>query len=342
MKVFISWSGEFSKTVAQALRKWLPNVLQTIQPWISTEIKAGARWSEEIALQLSETQFGIICVTPLNQRAPWLLFEAGALAKTLHNTYVCPYLIGLKDNDIQDSPLTQFQTKEADESGTWELVCSINKSLKSPLAEEILKSTFSKWWPDLDSILRGTQNPEEMPEVEENSSLKLTSDSTPLRIDAIPINIIIEEMIEKSYIIEQDFSNRFINSFMDGRKSTHIDDNNVIYSFRTLLGIINLSLAYGVPAFNSGDHVKCAKIYLRTLDILSYLSNKLEMPSFSASKGENRAINDYYEIIMELDNEIKSKEYLHINKDNATKISWKLRIYLDKICRHLSILKVNK
>lgn len=151
MKVLISWSGAKSKQAASALRKWIPDVIQTVEPWMSqTDIDAGARWNKEIVEMLSETKFGIICLTKDNLTAPWILFEAGALAKTISDTFVCPYLIGIEPANIPQGPLTQFQAKRANETETWELVSTINKALKNgALPEEKLKRAFDRWWPDL-------------------------------------------------------------------------------------------------------------------------------------------------------------------------------------------------
>jgi len=42
--VFISWSGERSGLVAAALHDWLPMVVQTADPWMSSEgIEKGTR-----------------------------------------------------------------------------------------------------------------------------------------------------------------------------------------------------------------------------------------------------------------------------------------------------------
>jgi hypothetical protein len=48
-----------------------------------------------------------------NQVAPWILFEAGALAKTIESTFVVPYLIDLEPPNINRGPLKQFQAKRA-------------------------------------------------------------------------------------------------------------------------------------------------------------------------------------------------------------------------------------
>lgn len=44
MKVFLSWSGERSRLVATALHEWLPQVINAVEPFISSNIDAGARW----------------------------------------------------------------------------------------------------------------------------------------------------------------------------------------------------------------------------------------------------------------------------------------------------------
>src|SRR5260221_13115017 len=108
MKVFLSWSGEQSKLAAKALHDWLPTVIHTVRPYMSAEnINKGQRWSVDISKQLEETDFGVICMTPENLEAPWVLFEAGALLKGREKGHVCPLLFGVGGIDLTDSPLFQ-------------------------------------------------------------------------------------------------------------------------------------------------------------------------------------------------------------------------------------------
>jgi hypothetical protein len=154
MKIFVSWSGVRGKYVAEALREWLPYVIHSIEPWMSsTDIAPGARWNSEIAKQLEETQFGVICLTKESALSPWILFEAGALAKSIDKTFVCPYLIDLNPTDVE-GPLAQFQALKAEKEDTWRLVLSIHKAMQNTQLTEIrLHRTFEKFWPDLKKAL---------------------------------------------------------------------------------------------------------------------------------------------------------------------------------------------
>jgi hypothetical protein len=169
--VFIRWSKPRSKHVAQALRSWLPNVIQILDPWMSErDLDAGSRWGNEVARQLKSADFGIVCVTPENQTEPWLQFEAGALGNVLHTIRVCPYCFGM-DTAVQ-FPLATFQTVGADERGTKHLMTAINKSLGSfALGERQLDDTFDLWWPKLSEALS------EIPPVEDVPPPKTESNS---------------------------------------------------------------------------------------------------------------------------------------------------------------------
>src|SRR4051812_8769555 len=123
MKIFISWSGKRSQQVAEGLRDWLPMVIQTIDPYVSSEdIEKGARWGSDIAGELQESQFGILCITPENVGAPWLNFEAGALSKSIETGRVMPVLFGMARADVPQGPLVQFQSTLADNGDLWKLV----------------------------------------------------------------------------------------------------------------------------------------------------------------------------------------------------------------------------
>lgn len=118
------------------------------------DIPAGARWGQEIGSHLEKADFGIICLTEQNLDAPWILFEAGALAKSLGTARVCPYLFGIQPSDVKE-PLSQFQAKRANEAETLDLIRELNQTLrvKSPdlaLSDSEIPSIFARWWTDLE------------------------------------------------------------------------------------------------------------------------------------------------------------------------------------------------
>lgn len=148
MDIFVSWSGERSKAVAELLVDWVKSVLQVTKPWISTrDIDKGSLWFSEISSRLQATSAGIICLTQDNKNNPWILFESGALAKGISASRICTFLVDLKPSDIKD-PLAQFNHTTPDREGMFSLVRTLNRSLgENSLADTTLKRAFDAYWP---------------------------------------------------------------------------------------------------------------------------------------------------------------------------------------------------
>ena len=150
MRVFISWSGVRSQAVAEHIRDWLPNVLQSVEPYFTpSDLEKGGVWASEISRELANSEVGILCVTRDNVTSPWLLFEAGALSKQMEKTYVCPVLFDIKPTDLA-GPLAQFQAAKFEHDDFLRLIGVVNERLgERKIAEKTLNNVFEKFWPDL-------------------------------------------------------------------------------------------------------------------------------------------------------------------------------------------------
>lgn len=150
-KVFISWSGDLSKRLGEALRKWLPGVLQYVKPYFTPDdIEKGAKWNSDIARELEEANIGLICLTRDNIDKAWILFEAGALSKSFEKSRVCTILFNLDTTDLK-GPLTSFQTTRFNKDDIKRLVDTINNAAgDDKLEHQILENVFAMWWPKLE------------------------------------------------------------------------------------------------------------------------------------------------------------------------------------------------
>ncbi|MCK4718405.1 MAG: TIR domain-containing protein [Thermoplasmata archaeon] len=155
MEIFIAWSGARGKQVGEAFANWLPDVIQTCNPFFSPDMEKGLNWSPKLSEQLQETDFGIVCITEDSTNAPWLLFEAGALSKKMEKSRVCTFLYDIKNAKL-DGPLSKFQWTIYSKDDIQKLVADINKNNvpELRLTDERLKSAFEKYWPDLDEKLK--------------------------------------------------------------------------------------------------------------------------------------------------------------------------------------------
>ncbi len=159
MKVFISWSGDTSLKVAQQLREWLPCVINSIEPYVSSEdVDKGARWSSDIANELANSNFGILCVTKDNLTEPWLCFEAGALSKAMDKSYVIPFLFNIKPSELQ-GPILQFQATTFKEDEIKKMVQTLNKVCgQNGISDNLLDNSFNRLYPTLEEKLKELLN----------------------------------------------------------------------------------------------------------------------------------------------------------------------------------------
>ena len=150
MKIFITWSGELSHRIAVLLSKWLPSMVETVIPTVSVdEDNKGASWFKKLMDQLNQTDFVIVCLSRENINSPWLLFEAGVIAKSFDQAHVRKILIGdLSDIDVE-RPLLNFQsTVLKDKEDMRRLVQTINQTHETRmLSSNALNRSFEKGWP---------------------------------------------------------------------------------------------------------------------------------------------------------------------------------------------------
>jgi hypothetical protein len=154
MKVFISWSGDLSHRIALSLRDWLPVVLPFIEPWVSSEdIPKGTRWGAELARELDGTHSGIVCLVPDNFTEPWLMFEAGALSKSVTTARIHPFLVGVEPTELP-GPLAQFQATRFSKDETRKLIEALNSEAgKATIPAANLDRSFEVCWSNLEKQL---------------------------------------------------------------------------------------------------------------------------------------------------------------------------------------------
>lgn len=176
MKVFISWSGERSKKVADLLSSWLKCVLQASKPWISSDMDRGVVWFNTINEALADTCTGIVCLTAENLSSPWILFETGSLSHGLTDKRVCTFLIDIKPADVEP-PLSQFNHTEPNKTSILSLVKTINSRLgDKQLDAETLDTVFNTYYPQFEKQFNDIISKTETSKGSTNKSVAIRSE----------------------------------------------------------------------------------------------------------------------------------------------------------------------
>jgi hypothetical protein len=135
----------------------LPKIIKDVQPILSTEFQKGTEWSGLLLRDLKEASTGIVFLTPENMDAPWIHFEAGALATAVGNrggdlfTYCYDF-----DPSRLAGPLSAYHSTIATKEDTRRLILDVCTALHRKRPDE---GTYSAWWVDLEKALDNIQAP---------------------------------------------------------------------------------------------------------------------------------------------------------------------------------------
>lgn len=212
-KIFISWSGRLSETVAELFKKWIPNVLQDIEPFFSTEdIRKGRRPIETIFDNMKGAKFAISCLTMSNKEKPWIEFEAGFLSGL--NVPVAGFLINLSVDDLK-LPLSNFQHTVFVKEDLKRLVDTIRETCNSITTESQFNNSFEREWPTFS---------ENLTKILANDGLNLEERSKTNIISEEKIREIVDSRIEE---VLKDYTKQKVLTQKEYDALEHVDKNTL-------------------------------------------------------------------------------------------------------------------
>jgi TIR domain len=149
VKLFLSWSGDSSKGIAEIFRNWLQVYSNELNIFFTPDgIEAGMRWNDELSKTLEECEIGIFVYTRQNLDSLWMAFEAGALSKRIKTGRVIPLIFGEPELKLK-APLSQFQAKRFSEKGVFETLESINNCLIDRKSKDEINNFMNLTWENI-------------------------------------------------------------------------------------------------------------------------------------------------------------------------------------------------
>lgn len=156
MKIFLSWSKSKSKEISLAVKSFLEGMFRnSVTIWMSSEsITYGSMFLNEIGNALKESDKCFAIITSENYTAPWIMYEAGAIAiRNYHKSNsnaknaVIPILFDeIEDNKFRGNPLDQFQRLIFNRNNLNKLVKEINDNTNAFPNSDTLETQFNLNW----------------------------------------------------------------------------------------------------------------------------------------------------------------------------------------------------
>lgn len=228
MKVFVSWSGDLSRKIAELLKKWIPCMIQSVEVFFSPEdIEKGDNWDRAISTQLSECKYGIICLTSENTNAPWVNFEAGAIAKTL-DSKVAALMIDIKPSDLR-GPLSRYQATKFEKGDFYQLILAINNTLEVSLEDKILENAFDAMWPALEIEINHILNQFAQKNTKQKKGMNLEQPEN------APIEEILQLLRKQNSVLSSpenllpiDYMERIQSQLFERRQALYVEDDMLL------------------------------------------------------------------------------------------------------------------
>lgn len=277
MKVFVSWSGEYSKEVAKLLKDWIPCIIQSVTVFYSDEdIKKGEKWDTVVSSELSDSNYGIICLTQDNLQSSWLNFEAGAIAKAMESK-VSALMINLKPSDI-NGPLARYQATRFEKDDFSKLIESINKFSDNPLEEGILKPSFESNWKEMENEWKklAEKYPSKKNEVrKKEATIANENNAIEEILQLLRQQTVLLSMPER--LLPEEYFNRLFTSIKKNEKTDHNRIENILINIDVMIGLLSIN--------NTQENRECLQ---RMATLLT------EISKMSTVSGSKNTLNKVY------------------------------------------------
>lgn len=90
-----------------------------------------------------------------------VIFEAGALSKTMDKSFVTPFLFDIKRSEV-NGPILQFQSTVFEKEDIKKLIHTLNKACgESGISETMLDKAFEVWYSTLEGELNSLRECDE-------------------------------------------------------------------------------------------------------------------------------------------------------------------------------------
>lgn len=151
MKIFISWSGEESKQIAEYMHKWIPERLQLVKVWGSfndKDLPQGKDNFNRIFDAARDKDICLLILTKKSLKSSWVSFEPGIFEGRQKEilTLLCD---DLDYNKLLGFPFSGYHAYPNKESMVT-LFSTINQKCKAPIEDKLFKEGVAN---DFDKFL---------------------------------------------------------------------------------------------------------------------------------------------------------------------------------------------